>query len=322
MNDLLRMLLVAADDVGRVFDHATTTLWPMGALARLRVMGILRQSAAGLYAPCPNCSERHVEPVIVRPRADGTRRFYISCRDALRIAVAPAMCECWEIDPSGLAGATARALGLTATPQTVVTGRLWRLGRMPWPPGSSQTREVLLAVRLHDLDGSAVAAHVGPSGRAIVLVPHHVPDDRLWPGRVPPVVAMSQVTTVDGDHLVVDPMALCEVVAEADRRSSEQAGLSLDAISAKKVRRHVNEVIESKITNEALVQAYRIHGSYRKAADALNADGYVTDRWAVERAVKAAGGPKAVKKKDDSASVARTVASQSRDRGKKILQYR
>lgn len=37
----------------------------------------------------------------------------------------------------------------------------------------------------------------------------------------------------------------------------------------------------------------------RRAADALNRDGVVTDRWAVERAVRAAGGPDAVMRKDD-----------------------
>lgn len=63
MNNLLQILLAAADDIGRVFDYATTISWPAGALERLKALGILRQSTAGMYAPCPNCDDHHVERV-------------------------------------------------------------------------------------------------------------------------------------------------------------------------------------------------------------------------------------------------------------------
>ncbi len=318
-SDLLRLVLAAADDVGRVFDHAEITTWPPGSLDVLVRLGLLQPAATGLHAPCPNCEDGHIEPVTIRPGAGDAKRFFIWCPDAMRVEVTPEMCSGWEVDQAGLAGAVSVAMDLKGAPKAIMSDRLWRLGRMPW---QGQTREVLLARRLADGDAATVATRIGHGGRSVVLVPYHVPDDRLWPGHLPAVVALSQIATVEGDHLVVDPVALFDLVAEADRVSSERASVSLDATSAKKVRRHVKDTIKSMLSDEALVQAYRTHNSYRKAADALNSEGYTTDRWAVERAVKAAGGPKAVKNEDDTGSVARTVASQSRDRPRKFLERR
>lgn len=58
------------------------------------------------------------------------------------------------IDPAGLAGAIAWLMGLKGKPQAVVADRFWRLGRTSWPPGSGQTREVVLAMRMHEDDAS------------------------------------------------------------------------------------------------------------------------------------------------------------------------
>lgn len=96
MNDLLRVLLAAADDVGWVFNYTVTAEWPPGAVETFHRLGVLRRSASGLYAPCPNCREGHVEPITICMRADGTSRFYISCPESLRVEVTPEMCKCWE----------------------------------------------------------------------------------------------------------------------------------------------------------------------------------------------------------------------------------
>lgn len=95
-NDLLRMLLAAADDVDRSFDRADSAVWPPGSLDELQRLGILRRSAGGMYATCPNCDEGHIEPVTVVDE-----RFYISCPESMLVEVEPEMCERWEIDPAG-----------------------------------------------------------------------------------------------------------------------------------------------------------------------------------------------------------------------------
>lgn len=316
---ILNLLFAAADDVGRMFDHRDLAEWPAGSLQLFLKLGILRQSAGGLMASCPSCDDGHVELVAQRPGPDGQPRLYIYCPEQLRLEVSAEMCRSWQVDLDGLASLVSSTMELKGTPKALMPNRLWRLGRIPW---EGKTREVVLATRLAEPDGASVAPHIGAGGRTIVLVPRLVPDDRVWLGRVPAVVALERIAELDGDRFMIDGVALLETVAEADALALERVAIPHEQLAAKKVRRHVKTTIESMITNEGLVQAYRVHGSYRKAADALVAEGHITDRWAVERAVKAVGGPKAVKQDSDSNSVARTVASQSRDRGKKFSERR
>jgi len=318
MNDLLRMLLAAADDVDRSFDHAATATWPPGALDELQRLGILRRSAGGMYATCPNCNEGHLEPVTVL-----AGRFYISCPEALLVEVQPEMCECWEIDPDGLAKAVATSMGLAGRPQPVVAERFWRLGRTSWPPGSPKTRPVVFARRMQDDDAAIIAAHVGPGGRAIVLVPHHVPDERVWSGAVPPVISLTEVMTWDDGQLALDVLMMVDTVETADRLVKSTEAVAMGPTGKKMVRRQVKAEIKSLLTDDAYIAAYKEHGSYRKAADALTEQtGQMIGKDKVRRAVERHGGLAEITPDGDSGSVARTVASQRRDRGKKISQYR
>ena len=318
MNDLLRMLLAAADDVGRAFDHAAIATWPPGALEAFQRLGILRRSAGGLYATCPNCSEGHVEPVTVL--AD---RFCISCPEALLVEVTPEMCECWEIDPGGLTAAVAGLLGLKGKPKEVAAERFWRLGRTPWPPGNGRTREVVFARRMQDGDAPAIAAHVGSGGRAIVLVPRHAPDERAWSRSVPAVISLADVMTWEDGQPVLDVMAMVDTVETADHLAESAAKISLDANGKRTLRRQVKAEIKGQLEDDVLVAAYKTYGALRTAADALTRQlGRTITKDKVYEAVKRAGGVKALREETDSASVSRTVASQPRDMAKKFIERR
>lgn len=318
--DLFRMLLVAADAPGSLFDHSEVSRWPEGALDDLLKSHLVRPAQTGLTAPCPHCDDGHVESVTVVVPSDDTEkpRYFISCPELLKVEITEEMCRGWSVDLDGLAVALASALGVS-TPKPVVPGRFWRLGRMQL---RETTREVVFAVRLGDDDAEALMRNVGSTGRAVVFVPHRAPDPSRWPGRVPAVIPMHAVAAMVDENVVLDPEAVLEVIDAADTRAKERGELPEEKLTAKRIERGVRKVIENMVSDDALVRAYLTHGSYRKAADALVREGQVTDRWAVERAVKAKGGPKAVRREADSGSVSRTVASQSRDRGKKLDQYR
>ncbi len=323
MNELLRILLASADDVGRVFDFANTATWPSGAVEAFCRIGILRESAGSLYAPCPNCSDGHIEPVTIRTGADGNRQFYIYCPESMRVEVFPEMCRGWEINPSGVASAVAMSMGLGSKPKMVVADRFWRLGRTPWPPGNGTTREIVFARRMQDDDSSAAAAHVGAGGRAIVLVPRHVPDERIWPGTVPPVISLAEVMTWDDGHLAIDVMAMIDAVETADHLASQATAISLDVNGKRVLRREVKAEMKGQLEDDVLMAAYITYGSMRKAADALTEQlGRKITKDKVQRAVTRAGGVKELREKMDSPSVARTVASQRRDRVKKIMERR
>ncbi|MBX3408228.1 MAG: hypothetical protein KF869_15865 [Phycisphaeraceae bacterium] len=318
--DLFRLLLVAADAPGSLFDHAEVSRWPKGALDDLLRSHLVRPAQTGLTAPCPHCDDGHVETVTVVQSLDDTEkpRYFICCPESLKVEIDEAMCRGWAVDLDGLGAALASALAVS-TPKPVVPGRFWRLGRMQL---RDTTREVVFAVRLAEDDADALMRHVGTGGRAVVFVPHRLPDRSRWPGRAPAVISLHDVAALVDDNVVLDPQAVIEAIDIADKRAEARGEVPEEKLTAKRLERGVRKVIENMVSDDALVQAYVTHGSYRKAADALVREGQITDRWAVERAVKAKGGPKAVRRETDSGSVSRAVASQSRDRAKKFDQYR
>jgi hypothetical protein len=321
--DLLGLILTAADDSGRVFDHAEIALWPPGSLERFCHLKLIRRAPDGLYAPCPNCTDGHIEPVTIRSGPDGTRHFYIWCPESMRVEVQPEMCNGWQVNPAGLVTVLAGALGLKGKPKPVVADRLWRLGRTHWPPGSSNTREVVFARRMQDDDAMAIAAHIGTGGRAIVLVPRHVPDTRAWSASVPAVIPLSEVMTWDDDQPVLDVMAMVDAVGAADRLAASSEAIALGPTGKKMLRRQVKAEIKSLLTDDAYAAAYKEHGSYRKAAEALTRQtGQPINKDKVRRAVERHGGRADVMSDEGSAPVSRTVASQRRDRPKKFIERR
>lgn len=315
--DLFHLLLEAMDDVDRVFDHRETSCWPPGELEALKALGLVRRATGALHAPCPNCDEAHIEPVMIRQVDGGAPRYFIRCPQSMRVEVSAEMCIGWQVDGEGLARALSDAMDLQSKPKAIVPGRLWQLGRTPW---KKATREVVFATRLHDADAATVATHIGPGGRAIVFVPRNAPDDRIWSGNVPAVVALSRVATLTPQGIQLDVAAMSEVVTDADRLAEARSALPVDPeVKKQVVRRQVAAHMKSMEWDDNLVAAYKQHNSYRKAARALTEQtGKPISKDMVQRAVERQGGLAEVMSDSDSPSVARTVASQRRDRARKF----
>lgn len=317
----LRLLLCALDDVDRVFDHRDVAEWPPGTLTAAERLGLVRPASGGLTAACPHCEEAHVEVVAKRAGPDGVDRLWIYCPEDLRVEVTAEMCRGWQVHPHGFAAAVAGALALTPAPVAIVSDRLWRLGRIPW---QGKTREVLVARRLQDPDAASVAAHVGAGGRAVLLVPHHAPDDRIWKGRVPAAISLSRIASFVEGQFVLDGAALVSLVAEADEVAEQRSLLPTDPeVKKRVVRQQVKAEIKGHLQDDVLVAARKTFGSTRKAAAELTKQlGRPVSKDQVQRAIDRSGGLEALIDQDDSGSVDRRVASQSRDRAKKISQRR
>lgn len=321
LDDVLRLILVAADDCDRLFDRHEIARWPVGAVEHFIRLGVLRASQGGLMAPCPHCPEGHVEPVVIGPNVGGRVRWFIACPESLRVEVTPEMCSTWEIDPDGLAIAVGTSLAVRGSPRAIVPNRLWRIGRVPW---HGKTRDVLLARRLGDPDAASVIAHAPSGGQSIVIVPHQLPDERLWRGRVPAVAALSEIASVDATGLAIDPIALADLVGAADELAESRSHLPTDPeVKKRVVRSQIKAEIKGHLEDDVLVAAVKKEGSVRKAAAFLTKElGRPVSKDKVQRAVTRAGGVKKILRSDDSPSVARTVASQPRDRRKNFAQRR
>lgn len=318
MNELLRTLIGAADDVGRTFDHAATATWPQGAYDILHRLGILRRSSGSIYATCPNCDEGHAEPVTMIGE-----RFYVSCPEALLVEVQPEMCERWEIDPVGMAGAVANMLGLKTKLKEIVVNRFWQLGTTPWPPGPEKKRPIVLICRLGSSDTAELVRRVPMDGRTIVLVPDDIPSDHVWPGKRPPVIPLSNVLSWS-NGLSLDVEVLMDLVHVADNTPYMAGGLELTHHDLQlMIRRQVKADKLTDISDEVILQALNAHaGNARAATKALNDEGYSVHHSTVSRKFARLRKTHDIDRVDDSAGVSRSVASQPRDRVKKILTYR
>ena len=134
----------------------------------------------------------------------------------------------------------------------------------------------------------------------------------FWNGRVPPQILLSGVAALIEDNIEIDVVQIIGLVHAADEQQAAETPLTTEQFKLV-VRQQVQAEGKSRLTDDVLVAAYQNFGSYNKAVDGLREQEFETNRWAIERAVKRAGGPQAVMRGDDSESVVRTVASRRRD---------
>ena len=314
MTDPFDVFWASLESAPLLFTATDVRRWPADLTERLRELKLLRLTDNATHVVCPNCEEGHIEKVITHTGRDGVSRFFVRCPEALRVEVAEDMLRQWTVDFAVLVKLLAHALNAKGRPKELDTGRLWRIGKVAW---REARREVHFVRGLAWPDGQRVAAKIPSNGRPIVLVADPLPPGHLWSKKAPPVVPLSRVASLD-EGLEMDLLDMAALVNEADMAARLTAAETLQETPSKQLKKIIRQAQMTALTDEALVRAYVKHGSYRKAADALIAEGHETDRWAVERAVKKHGGVEAVRRIADSQSVRRTVASQKRD-GKRII---
>jgi len=119
----------------------------------------------------------------------------------------------WEFDFTGLAKASAIALGLTKTVEEVVPGRLWSLGRLKTSTGP---RPAFLARGLAWENSAAIFVGntaLKPGRRPVLFVAGALPPDTIWPDTPPEVVSLSEVLSLDTNRLVLDADAWAEIMS-------------------------------------------------------------------------------------------------------------
>lgn len=310
-------LLHAAEREGSRFTHAQVASWDAADLERFERLGILKR-IDGSIADCPDCEIGHVGEVYVTKDPAGHERRHLACPLHGRVEVTAESSQEWVVNPEALATAVARAFGTNRSPTAIVRG-VWKLGRCTMGEAS---REVILLLNAAGADGRDFTAHVGQSGRAIVVVPvrePRVPDGLRF---VPAVVPLADAATCTSKGIDIDPRFVLDLIRAADentRIAREQSG------DSPRMRRRIQQMVrkESKVqlTDDLLVGAFLRCTSGDEAAAVLSEQtGQKVSRDAIYRAVKRAGGIAAIRATHDSGSVMRVVASQPRDRAKRKAQ--
>jgi len=290
--------------------------WSPPLQTALTAWNWLRPAAEASFVVCPECGDHWEEPVAA-DGPDGERRLFIACPVQVRVEVDPSELQQWTVDTASFARGVAAALALTGQPKAFIADRLWRLGRTRWQESS---RDVWLSRGLSLSDGPAMVVAMRSSVRPIVLFPDRNPDEQIWSGRVPVLIALSQVSQLVEEQLRFDHRHLVAMVIEQDERSEESSTTVAKSENRELLlRRQIKAEIASMLTDDAFVAAYKEHGSHCKAADAMSIQtGRTITKDAVRRAVLRTGRLSSVAAESSSQSVRRTVVSQRCDGQKKI----
>jgi hypothetical protein len=310
-------LLHAAEREGSRFTHAQVSSWDPSDLKAFTGLGILER-IDGTIADCPDCEIGHVGEVHVTTDPAGRDRRHLACPMHGRVEVTAESSQEWVVRPGAFATAVAKAFGTNRSPNAHARG-VWKLGRCTIGEAS---REVILLLNAAGDDGRDFTAHVGQSGRAIVVVP--VREPRV-PDRIrfaPAVVPLAEAAACTTNGIEIDPRFVLDLIRAADedtRLAREQGGDS--PRMRKRIQKMVREESKVQLTDDLLVGAYVRTGSLDKAAAALSEElGRKVSRDSIHRALNRQGGIDAVRATHDSGSVLRVVASQPRDRAKRIAQ--
>jgi len=257
--------------------------WPAGVHKRLVDLGLLLRAEDAQRVLCPECHE-HLEELIACQRPNGSVDLYIPCPEVPRAGVPPEARHQWQANFDGLVAGLALTLGLTGRPAELLPRRLWRVGRTAW---QGVCRDVLLARGLRWEDAAGVRSAIARTHRPIVFLPRHKPDNDFWTGRVPPVLALSQVATLGEQGLDADRLELVAAIQDAETRQKDQLAVMTEEQLNLMIRRQVKAEGKTSLTDDVFLQAYRHCGSVREAAEFLSRQtGREVSKDQVHRALK------------------------------------
>jgi hypothetical protein len=140
-----------------------------GPIDALLSSHFLREAEPSTIALCDSCADPHSEPVEYVDLGAGTRPF-VRCPEAGLCRLEPSDLRRWIVDGGSVAAAAARAIGCDGEVETIVTDRLWRVGRVP----TNESVEVFLLRGLSWPDASSVwkaAERAFLTRSPLVLVP-------------------------------------------------------------------------------------------------------------------------------------------------------
>jgi len=310
MTDALRFLWPGVEAVNPVFARAAVIRWPNDARTQLVSAQLLVPQGTTTRIRCPECGQTHVVKPVPRKQPGGQVRFFIPCPQHLRAEVSDRDIQQWAVNVEGLAHTLSAALSLGGRSAKLASDRVWRCGRWTY---QDVLRDVLFARGLRRKDAVQFRRAITGSHRPIVFVGSEIPDDDFWQGRIPPLIRLCEVATLDGGQVHIDVAQVVGLVRIADQAHDASPPLTLDQLKLL-VRQQVKAEGKMNLRDDWLVSAYKQCGSYRKAAKFLSDESQQTvTKDQVLAAVKRAGGRETVVRGDDSESVVRTVSSRRRD---------
>ncbi len=306
MIDPLDILWTSFDTDMPLYCDDLVCTWQHGAFDWLRASELILPAENASHIACPFCPDRHVEEVIFRRTAAGTREFFIPCPESIQVSIPPDRLRQWRPNYQRLAREVKELLKISGRVTERVDGRLWRLGATTW---AGRPRQIFLARGLAWSDGATVARQIPTDDRPIVFVGMITVPTTVWANISPAVVLLSTVLSAEGGHMTVDAPLLAQLINGADETAACFAKLAKSDLQ-KRVRLAIDKQLDEGGTNQ-LVGALASQGlSVRDTAREMKKRGVPIHPATVARRRKdivQAGPP------PSSPSIVRHAVSQPRD---------
>jgi 3-deoxy-D-manno-octulosonate 8-phosphate phosphatase KdsC-like HAD superfamily phosphatase len=127
------------------------------------------------------------------------------------------------------------------------------------------------------------------------------PPDDLWRGRIPPILALSQVATLGDKGMDIDASEIVVAIQDAEAKAASEMTFVTEEKLKLMIRQQVKAEEKTALTDDVFVAAYRQHGSIRQAAAFLSPQtGQDISKDQVHRVLQRAGGATAVLNTQDS----------------------
>lgn len=182
MRDAWRALLTRTACGEPVFSFDETRRWRQSEFEQFSASGLLRELGQAQFVTCDACDNAHSEEVIWRSsvREPSGMRAYIPCPVEMSVHVPAERLRQWSVDTDEMARQIAAAMELAGAVESVLVGRLWKLGRRRL---AGRFRYTFFAT-VTDTDGQAItetAVSRLNATHGILLVLGNVDHLKGWP---------------------------------------------------------------------------------------------------------------------------------------------
>ena len=154
MRDAWRALLARTACGEPLFSFDETRRWRQTEFEQFSASGLLREVGQAQFVTCDACDDAHREEVIWRSsvREPSGMRAYIPCPVEMALHVPAERLRQWSVDADELARQIAAAMERAGKVESVLVGRLWKLGRRRL---AGRFRDAFFAI-VTDTDGQAI----------------------------------------------------------------------------------------------------------------------------------------------------------------------
>lgn len=176
-----REVLTALDGQRPVIPGEAAREWPAPLLAHLIAAGLLTEIAPARSLACAGCPEAPFCDVICTERHTGERRALLACPNCGLTEIPLDVLRRWQVERGAVLELVRQTLRLAGRHSEIVSGRLWRLGRLHH---GGTFWSVWIGFHLFRRDAGNILLRTQFPARTLLLVPGRLPSCSLPQGVV------------------------------------------------------------------------------------------------------------------------------------------